>query len=239
MPRSVTLPYRDGTYEVSPRLIVAVGLNYRDHVAEHATLHPDSAPPEPEPSEPVLFGKLPGCLVGDGEAVVIPPILGHYAFADERTDYEGELALVIGVGGRDIDASVALDHVAGVTCANDISQRNLQNGDRSGWFRAKGFDTFLPIGPRLVPIDDLPGPLESLTIETRHNGTVVQRARLGEMIHAVPALIAWISRNFALEPGDVILTGTPAGVGPISGGDVVEVEIEGIGTLKNPVIDPR
>ena len=130
----------------------------------------------------------------------------------------------------------ALDHVFGYTCMNDISQRNIQNGDRTGWYRGKSFDTFGPIGPQVVLAGDLPDP-QNLDICCRLNGKTVQEGNTRQMIFTIPEIIAFVSKNFTLMPGDIILTGTPSGVGPISHGDTVEVEIEGIGVLKNSVID--
>ena len=176
--------------------------------------------------------------MGDGDPIVLPDILGTYNFPDERTDYEGELAVIIGTGGRNIPAEAALEHVLGYTCGNDVSQRNIQNGDRSGWFRGKSFDTFLPLGPRLVSPTDI-SDITNLTVQTRLNGQLVQNGNTGQMIFSVAESIAFISRNFTLEEGDIILTGTPAGVGPLRHGDTVEVEISMIGTLSNPVVDER
>ncbi|MFW6328889.1 MAG: fumarylacetoacetate hydrolase family protein, partial [Alkalispirochaetaceae bacterium] len=136
--------------------------------------------------------------------------------------------------GKQIPVDRALEHIFGFTCANDISQRNLQNGDRSGWFRGKSFDTFCPLGPRVVPASELPG-VEDLEVTCRVNGELRQQGRTSQMIFSLAETIAFISRNFTLEVGDIILTGTPSGVGPLADGDTVEVEIEGIGVLRNQV----
>jgi 2-keto-4-pentenoate hydratase/2-oxohepta-3-ene-1,7-dioic acid hydratase in catechol pathway len=231
------IPCARGVYSVTPSKIVALGLNYRDHIKESPSVKVRGFDLE-EPDEPVLFPKLAGCVIGNGDAIRLPEILGEYRFPDERTDYEGELAIIIGKDGIRIPPESALDHVFGFTCANDVSQRNIQNGDRSGWYRGKCFDTFLPLGPRVVPAAELPDP-RNLRIETRLNGTVVQSGNTAQMITPIEDIIAFVSRNFALREGDIILTGTPSGVGPISHGDVVEIEIKGIGTLRNPVVDPR
>jgi 2-keto-4-pentenoate hydratase/2-oxohepta-3-ene-1,7-dioic acid hydratase in catechol pathway len=127
-----------------------------------------------------------------------------------------------------------MDHILGFTCFNDVSQRNLQKGDKSGWYRGKSLDTFGPIGPVIVPME-LIGDPQNLTIICRKNGQVVQHSNTRHMIFKIPEIIAFISRNFRLEPGDIIVTGTPSGVSPLQHGDVVEVEIEGIGILRNPV----
>ncbi len=223
-------------YEVAPSKIIALGLNYRDHIAESESVRVRGFSPD-EPSEPVLFPKLPSCLTGPEEPIVLPRIIEQYRFDDPRTDYEAELALFIGAECSWVDEEDALDCVYGYTCMNDVSQRNIQNGDRSGWFRGKSFDTFGPIGPTVVPAERLSDP-QCLSIECRLNGRTVQSSNTSHMIFPLPAIVSFVSRNFTLYPGDIILTGTPAGVGRLHDGDVVEVEIEGIGTLRNPVVVP-
>ncbi|MFW5737898.1 MAG: fumarylacetoacetate hydrolase family protein, partial [Spirochaetota bacterium] len=202
----------DEVYRVAPSKIIALGLNYRDHIAESASVQVQGFDAD-LPSEPVLFPKLPSCLTGPGDPIVLPAIARTYGFDDPRTDYEAELALFVSHECRDVGVEHALDYVYGYTCMNDVSQRNIQNGDRSGWFRGKSFDTFGPIGPRLVLQEDLGDP-QRLHIETRLNGAVVQQSNTSEMIFDVPAIVSFISRNFTLEEGDVIVTGTPSGVGP-------------------------
>ncbi len=226
----------DEVYRVAPSKIIALGLNYRDHIAESASVQVEGFDPD-VPSEPVLFPKLPSCLTAPGEPIVLPAIARTYGFDDPRTDYEAELALFVSRECRDVGVEHALDYVYGYTCMNDVSQRNIQNGDRSGWFRGKSFDTFGPIGPVVVPAAQI-GDVQALDISCRLNGTTVQSSNTRYMIFSVAEMVSFISRNFTLYPGDIVLTGTPAGVGPISDGDVVEVEIDGIGTLRNPVSDP-
>ncbi len=237
MERPFELPSSQGPYTIAPSKIIALGLNYRDHIQESVSVNVRGFDPV-EPTEPVIFPKSPSALIPSGAAIRLPAILGDYQFPDERTDYEGELAVIIGRQGFAIPQARALDYVLGYTCANDVSQRNVQNGDRTGWFRGKSFDTFLPLGPRIVLRDELKDP-QNLQITTRLNGKMVQTGFTGQMIFAIPEMIAWISRNFTLFPGDIILTGTPAGVGPIAHGDTVEVEIQQIGILENPVVDSR
>lgn len=234
---TVVIPFGDRSYEVRPTKIICLGQNYRAHIAESESVRVRGFGTD-EPEEPVLFPKLPSCLIGPDDPIEIPDILSSYNFRDERTHYEGELALILAKGGKNVPAEDALDLILGVACANDVSQRNIQNGDRAGWFRGKSFDTFLPIGPRIVPLSEI-GDVQRLSIVTRLNGTTVQQANTDQMIFPVAETLSFISRNFTLEPGDIVLTGTPAGVGPISHGDTVEVEIENIGVLSNPVIDPR
>jgi 2-keto-4-pentenoate hydratase/2-oxohepta-3-ene-1,7-dioic acid hydratase in catechol pathway len=229
-------------YELHPQKIIAVGLNYREHVDESPTILLRSGPsssngtPVPPP-EPILFAKTPNVLIGPGETIVIPSsLIAGYAFAEPRTDYEAELAIIIGRRCKDVPPEAARSCIFGYTCFNDVSQRNIQNFDRSGWFRGKSFDTFGPVGPAILP-DELIGNPQSLAIECRLNGRKVQGSNTAAMIFGVAELVSFISRNFALESGDIIATGTPSGVGRLAAGDVVEIEIEGIGTLRNPVAE--
>lgn len=235
---SIDLPVAgtDEVYRIAPSKIIALGLNYRDHIAESASVQVQGFDHD-VPQEPVLFPKLPSCLIGPDEPIVLPSIVRTYGFDEPRTDYEAELALIVGRECRDVPAERALEYVYGYTCMNDVSQRNIQNGDRSGWFRGKSFDTFGPVGPVVVPAGAI-GDVQSLDISCRLNGTTVQSSNTRFMIFPVAEMVSFISRNFTLYPGDLVLTGTPAGVGPISDGDVVEVEVEGIGILRNPVSDP-
>jgi 2-keto-4-pentenoate hydratase/2-oxohepta-3-ene-1,7-dioic acid hydratase in catechol pathway len=201
-----------------PSKVVGIGRNYADHVREMAG--PDSQPPE----RPIIFLKPSTAVVGPGEPVRLP--------ADsERVDHEGELAVVIGRLCRDVPVSAALSVVLGYTCANDVTARDQQKADGQ-WARAKGHDTFCPIGPwvetELDPSD--------LSIRTTIDGDTRQSGRTSQLIHDVPSLISYVSSAMTLLPGDLLLTGTPAGVGPMSPGQRVSVTIEGIGTLTNPVV---
>ncbi|CAH0125773.1 fumarylacetoacetate hydrolase family protein [Microbacterium foliorum] len=196
--------------------IVCVGKNYHDHAAEMGGEAPE---------EPLLFLKPNTSVIGPGDAIVRPAI-------SEQTEYEGELAVVIGKVVKNVSQADALDHVLGYTIANDVTARDLQRKDGQ-WARAKGFDTFCPLGPTISTDFD---PAEA-TIETRVNGEVRQKAPLSDMIHSVEAIIEHASAVFTLLPGDVILTGTPAGVGEFGAGDTVEVEITGLGILRNTVRD--
>ncbi|WP_455382730.1 fumarylacetoacetate hydrolase family protein [Salinispira pacifica] len=223
----------DTLYSVQPSKIIALGLNYRDHIAESESVRVSGFTSD-VPTEPILFAKTPNVLVGNDEAIVIPKILADYAFPEPRTDHEAELAVIVSRQCRDLPSEQAFSAVLGYTCMNDVSQRNIQNGDRSGWFRGKSFDTFGPIGPRIVPHEQIGDP-QNLEIICRKNGKEVQHSNTRYMIFPIPEIIAFVSRNFTLEPGDIILTGTPSGVGPLIPGDVVEVEIEKIGVLRNPV----
>ena len=203
--------------------IVCVGLNYADHTAETNFERPKA---------PLLFGKFSNTLIGDGEPLVLPAGIGH-------VDAEAELAVVIGERVKGVPEASALDVVAAYTCANDVSARDIQFSDGQ-WFRGKALDGFCPVGPTLV---DAAG-FDPTDVRVRQilNGTDLQDSRTSRLIFSIPVLIAYISKAITLEPGDVILTGTPEGVGvfrdpkvPLRDGDVVEVEIEGIGVLRNEV----
>jgi 2-keto-4-pentenoate hydratase/2-oxohepta-3-ene-1,7-dioic acid hydratase in catechol pathway len=186
------------------------------------------------PQAPLLFAKWPNALVGNGAPIVLP----HQS---READYEAELGVVIGRGGRNIGVEDALDHVAGYVCANDVSSRDVQFADGQ-WTRGKSFDTFCPVGPELVPADRIPDP-QALRIRCLVNGEALQDATTADMIFSVAEVIAYISDGIELLAGDLILTGTPPGVGfvrtpPVflADGDEVSVEIEGVGTLTNPVL---
>lgn len=204
---------------VAPGKIVCVGLNYLEHVAESASVVPGTPPP----SEPLLFLKPPSAVIGTGEPIRLPPRAG-------RVDPEGEMAVVIGRRAHGVPRGRAMDHVAGVTAFNDVSARDYQRRDGQ-WTRAKGFDTFAPLGPWLALGLDPRG----LGLELRVNGERRQRGDTSDLLFDVPTLVSAVSHIMTLEPGDVIATGTPAGVAPIAAGDVVEIELEGVGVLSNPV----
>ncbi|MDR1024841.1 MAG: fumarylacetoacetate hydrolase family protein [Treponema sp.] len=225
-----------GVLDIRPSKIIAVGLNYRAHVKESNEAFGRKL--EGLPREPVLFAKTPNVLIGPGEPIILPALVGGYRFDEPRTDLEAELAFIISRRARHVPEAEALGYVLGYTCFNDVSQRNIQMGDPSGWFRGKSFDSFGPIGPVLVRQEDLPNP-GNLAIRSRLNGELKQEASTADMIFSVPALLAFISKNMTLEAGDIIATGTPSGVSPIKAGDTVEIEIEGIGILTNPVIAER
>ena len=206
-----------------PGKIVCVGLNYRDHADESAM---------ELPSAPLLFAKWPNGLVGPGEPIVLP----HQT---SEVDYEAELGVVIGKPARRVSAESALEHVAGYVCANDVSARDVQFADGQ-WTRGKSFDTFCPVGP-MVPAAEIADP-QNLRIRCLVNGEALQDGSTADMIFGVAELIAYISDGIELEEGDLVLTGTPPGVGfvrtpPIflADGDEVTVEIEGVGSLTNPV----
>ncbi len=208
MPTPVENPFQ-------PSKIIGIGVNYRAHAIEMG---------KGLPEEPLMFLKPPSALIRDGEPIHRPP--GY-----ERVDFEGELGVIIKTRTSRISRDRALDVVLGYTCVNDVTVRDLQKKDGQ-WARAKGFDTFCPTGPRVVAGLD---PTK-LAIATRVNGVTKQQSTTADMVFDVATLIAFVSQYMTLEPGDLISTGTPAGIGNLVPGDVVEVEIEGIGVLKSPVI---
>jgi len=199
-----------------PGKIVCVGRNYGAHVAELG---------HERPPEPLLFLKPPSAVIGPGDPIVLPRLPPQLS----RVDYEGELVAIVGRRLRHASPEAALQGVDGYTCGNDVTARDIQNAEDQ-WTRAKGFDSFCPLGPEPVRLEP-----SDLLITTRVNGESRQSARTGDMLVGVGELLSYISRCMTLEPGDAVFTGTPAGVGPLHDGDVVEVEIEGIGVLSNPV----
>lgn len=200
---------------VEPSKVASVGLNYRDHAAEVGQALPE---------EPLLFLKPSTSVVAHGDPVVYPKSM------TERVDYEAELAIVIGKKCRDVEPGDAKDYIFGYTCANDVTARDLQKKDGQ-WTRSKSFDTFCPLGPWIVSGID-PSDLD---ISLLLNGKQVQHSRTSQFIFPVEVMVSHISKVMTLLPGDVIITGTPAGIGPVEKGDVMEVKIEQIGILKNPV----
>jgi len=207
-----------------PSKIVCVGLNYRDHAEETGA---------PLPDAPLLFAKWPNALIGSGEAIVLPE-------ESHEVDYEAELGVVINTTVRRVSETDALDAVRGYICVNDVSARDLQFGDGQ-WTRGKSPDTFCPVGPRLVPREEIDDP-QALAIRCILNGETMQDSSTANMIFSVAEIIAYISRSITLDPGDLIATGTPAGVGVfrdpkvlLKDGDEVTVEVEGLGALTNPV----
>ncbi|MDY0913182.1 fumarylacetoacetate hydrolase family protein [Rathayibacter festucae] len=195
--------------------VIGIGKNYSDHAAE---MGGDA------PAEPLMFLKPNTSVIGPDEAIVLPE-------DSQQVEFEGELAIVIGAIAKNVRAEDYEDVVFGYTIANDVTARDLQKSDGQ-WARAKGYDTFCPIGP----VIETEFVWNESALETRVNGRRMQSGNTGDMIHGVPEIIAYVSRVFTLLPGDIILTGTPAGVGPIANGDTVAIDIEGIGTLFSPVV---
>lgn len=226
--QAVSFPLSEVTYRppvTRPQKILAIGANYRAHCAESGM---------PIPQKPIVFVKVTSALIAHGEAIVYPRIT-------QELDYEGELAVVIGKRARHVPEGDAMQYIAGYTIMNDVSARDLQRTEGQ-WSRAKGCDTFAPCGPWLVTADEIADP-HHLALETRVNGEVRQQANTGDMVFPIPFLIAYITSAMTLLPGDIITTGTPAGVGVyrqprglLKPGDEVAIRIEKIGELRNPVV---
>lgn len=197
-----------------PGKIVCVGRNYRDHAKEMGN---------DVPAEPLIFLKPPSSVVGSGEAVVLPP-------QSAQVEHEGEIGVVIGKRLRRVTSDEARAGIQSIVAANDVTARDLQRSD-SQWTRAKGFDTFCPLGEPAAP----PADLNTLTVVTRVNGVERQRGKGSDMVFSIPDVLAYISNVMTLEPGDLVLTGSPAGVGKLSPGDEVEVEVLGLSRVRNPV----
>ncbi|MBM3762469.1 MAG: fumarylacetoacetate hydrolase family protein [Acidobacteria bacterium] len=202
---------------VLPSKIVCVGRNYVDHAKELGN---------DVPTEPLIFLKPPSSLITSGDNIVYPP-------QSSRVDFEGEIGVVIGKQGRNIPADKAMDYIFGFTCVNDVTARDLQKKDGQ-WTRGKGFDTFCSVGPWIVSKEEF--DLSKTTLRTRLNGELKQEGTASQMIFDLGAIIAFVSSFLTLEPGDLIATGTPAGVGSMQPGDQVSIEIGGLGTLTNTVI---
>jgi len=228
-PRQLSLgePFQgDLAAPLRPGKVVAIGLNYLDHIRESNLERPE---------RPLVFAKFPSSVIGPDDPIELDETLTR------RVDWEVELAVIVGRSMRRVAESDALDHVFGYTVGNDVSARDVQFSE-SQWVRGKSFDTFCPLGPVAVTADEIADP-QALTLRTRVNGEVMQESSTAEMVFGVAELLAFCSHNFTLEPGDVVLTGTPWGCGEfmdpprsLAPGDVVETEIEGIGTLRNPVV---
>ncbi len=201
----------------APSKIVCVGRNYAEHAKEMGN--------EP-PKEPLIFLKPPSSLIASGDAIEYPKL-------SQRVDFEGELGVVIGKRARHVHAAQASDYILGYTCVNDVTARDLQRTDGQ-WARAKGFDTFCSVGPCIVPRDE--ADFAAFRVRSIHNGAVQQDASVSEMIFSVDDIIAYITAFMTLEPGDLIATGTPSGVGPLTPGSKIQIEISGIGILENTVI---
>ena len=201
----------------SPTKIVCVGRNYVEHAKELGN---------EVPSEPLLFLKPPSSLIGHGDTIVYPAV-------SQNVHFEGELGVVISKRARRVPREAALEYVAGYTCLNDVTARDIQRKDVQ-FTRGKGFDTFCAVGPYLVPRDEV--DLASLRVITRLDGEVKQDGPVTDMIFPVDAIIAFVTSCMTLEPGDLIATGTPPGVGPMQPGQTIEVEIPGIGLLRNPIL---
>jgi len=201
-----------------PGKIVCVGRNYLEHAKELGN---------DVPTEPLIFLKPPSSVIGEGAPIVLPPV-------SSQVEFEGEIGIVIGRSLTHATEAEAIRGIRGVAAVNDVTARDLQKKDGQ-WTRAKGFDTFCPLGP----VHDAPGDLTTISVVTRVNGAERQRATAAMMVFTIPTLLRYISSIMTLEPGDLVATGTPAGVGPLKDGDVVEVELEGLSRIRNPVQGER
>ena len=216
-----------GDKTINPTKIICVGTNYMDHIEETKM---------DIPKEPVIFPKTLNCLIGHDQPIIYPKILYENKKLN-RVDYEIELAFIIKDKCKNVVNTQAYQHILGYTVFNDITARKMQVKDivsKLPWFRSKSFDSFGPIGPRIVQNEDILEP-HDLKIELRLNGEIKQKSNTKFLLFTIPQLIEYISKFFTLEPGDIIATGTPAGIGPIQPGDIIEAEIEKIGILKNQV----
>ena len=217
-----------GDMTINPTKIICLGLNYQDHIDEFK---------RETPKEPVLFTKTLNCLITDGDPIIYPKIL-YNDRKNNQVDYEVELAFIIKDKCKNVPENEAYDHILGYTVFNDVTARKMQRRDvvsQRPWFKAKSFDTFGIIGPRIVPTSDIADP-HDLNLELKLNSDVKQSSNTKHLIHKIPFLVKYISSFFTLEPGDIIATGTPSGIGPVKPGDIVEATVEKIGTLTNEVI---
>ena len=217
-----------GDKTINPTKIICIGTNYMDHIEETKL---------PIPKEPVLFPKTLNCLIGDGDPIIYPKLLFNNRKL-KRVDYEVELAFIIKDKCKDVSKSEIYNHIIGYTVFNDVTARRMQTKDilsQLPWFRSKSLDTFGPIGPRIASIGEIQDP-HDLKIELKVNGEVKQSSNTKHLLFKVPDLMEYITSLFTMEPGDIVATGTPAGIGPVLPGDIIEATIEKIGTLTNKVI---
>lgn len=215
-----------GNKEINPTKIICLGINYLDHIKETK---------REIPKEPVFFAKTINCLITDGEQIIYPKML-HNSRKYNRVDFEVELAFIIKNRCKYVPADKAYEHILGYTVFNDITARKMQARDiisQLPWFRSKSFDTFGSIGPRIV--EDIVDP-HNLNIELKVNGEVKQFSNTKFLLFKIPEILEYITNNLTMEPGDIVATGTPGGIGPIKPGDTIEASIEKIGTLTNEVI---
>lgn len=213
-PQSSSIQYPASSIQMRPGKVVCVGRNYREHAKEMGN---------DVPTEPLIFLKPPSSVIGDGDTIVLPP-------QSAQVDHEGEIGIVIGKTLRRVSSEEARQGIKAVVAVNDVTARDLQRLD-SQWTRAKGFDTFCPIGKPAAP----PADLTALTVVTRVNGVERQRGNASEMVFSIPDVLAYISHIMTLEPDDLVLTGSPAGIGKLSPGDEVEVDVLGFSRVRNPV----
>jgi len=217
-----------GDKTINPTKIICVGTNYMDHIEETKL---------PVPKEPVLFPKTLNCLIGDADPIIYPKLLFNNRRL-KRVDYEVELAFIIKDRCKDVPKDETYKHIMGYSVFNDVTARKMQTKDilsQLPWFRSKSLDTFGPIGPRIASIDEIQDP-HNLKIELKVNGEVKQSSNTKHLLFKIPDLMEYITSLFTMEPGDIVATGTPSGIGPVLPGDLIEATIEKIGTLTNKVV---
>ena len=216
-----------GGKTINPTKIICIGTNYMDHIEETKL---------PVPKEPVLFPKTLNCLIGDGDPIIYPKLLFNNRKL-KRVDYEVELAFIIKDRCKDVSKSETYNYIMGYTVFNDVTARRMQTKDilsQLPWFRSKSLDTFGPIGPRIASVDEIQDP-HNLKIELKVNGEIKQSSNTKHLLFKIPDLMEYITSLFTMEPGDIVATGTPGGIGPVLPGDIIEASIEKIGTLTNRV----
>jgi 5-oxopent-3-ene-1,2,5-tricarboxylate decarboxylase/2-hydroxyhepta-2,4-diene-1,7-dioate isomerase len=219
-----------GDIEIKPTKIICLGLNYKDHIEE-------TRPGQALPTEPVIFTKSLNCLIQNKEPIIYPKYL-YENRKYNRVDYEAELAFIIKDRCKHVSLESTYDHILGYTIFNDVTARKMQVRDYTSnkpWYRSKSFDTFGPIGPKIVDTNEISDP-HALNIELKLNGDIKQSSNTKHLLFNIPEILNYISQFFTMEPGDIIATGTPSGISPVKPGDLIEATIEKIGTLSNPVI---
>ena len=217
-----------GEITINPTKIICLGLNYQDHIDEFK---------RETPKEPVLFPKTLNCLITDGDPIIYPKIL-YNDRKNNQVDYEVELAFIIKDKCKNVPEKEAYNHILGYSVFNDITARKMQRRDvvsQRPWFKSKSLDTFGVIGPRIVPSSEIDNP-HNLDLELKLNGAVKQSSNTKHLMYKIPFLVEYISSFFTLEPGDIVATGTPSGIGPVQPGDIIEATVEKIGTLTNKVV---
>ncbi|MFX1338115.1 MAG: fumarylacetoacetate hydrolase family protein [Promethearchaeota archaeon] len=217
-----------GDKTINPTKIICIGTNYMDHIEETKL---------PVPKEPVLFPKTLNCLIGDGDPIIYPKLLFNNRRL-KRVDYEVELAFIIKDRCKDVSKGETYEHIMGYSVFNDVTARKMQTKDilsQLPWFRSKSLDTFGPLGPRIASVEEIQDP-HNLKIELKVNGELKQSSNTKHLLFKIPDLMEYISSLFTMEPGDIVATGTPSGIGPVLPGDLIEATIEKVGTLTNKVV---
>ncbi|MBD3352312.1 MAG: hypothetical protein GF364_12570 [Candidatus Lokiarchaeota archaeon] len=224
----------DKIYDLNPSKIITVGGNYLKKNGTKSSKETEN-PTNNKPKYPLIIPKLPNCLIGPNQNIIIPEFLSELYLLDVQINFRAELALIIKDKCKNLTEKESMDYIYGYTCINDVTQVNLKEFDRIGWWRGKSLDTFGPIGPNIVLAKHIGDP-HNLEIRTKLNDEVKQQSNTKNMIFKIPQILAYISKNLTLYKGDIITTGTPPGSEQLKHGDIVEIKIEEIGKLKNPVL---